>query len=285
MTIDRLWTSGVVLLGAILFLAGAGCRKSSPPPSSSVPVTTAAPAQPQPSTASSAAAAAPTSDQDNAEGEEEYEPPTAVAQARFTGDFDGIVQRRVLRVLTTYSKTTFFVDKGTPRGLVYEGFKLYKDDLNRRLKNKNVRVHVVVIPVGHDELIPALLDGRGDIVAAEKVVTDWRREKVDFAAPTMTNVSTIVVSAPGVAPIANPEDLAGQELYLRASDISSDVVKQFNTKLAKEGKPPVRIRPAPEVLADEDILEMVNAGLVQRTIPSRSIFSPSSGSRCFQDSC
>src|SRR5690349_14286257 len=99
MTIDRLWTSGIARLGAILFLAGVGCSKSPPPPSSSAPATTAAAAQPQPSTASSAAAAAPTSDQDNAEGEEKYEPPTAVAQARFTGDFDGLVQRRVIRVL------------------------------------------------------------------------------------------------------------------------------------------------------------------------------------------
>jgi membrane-bound lytic murein transglycosylase MltF len=264
MTIDRRCTSGVALVGAVLFFAGASCSKSSSPPSSSVPATTAAPAEPQPP-APPSAAAGPTSDKDNPGAEEKYEPPTAVAPT-FRGDFDGMVQRRVIRVLTTYSKTTFFVDKGTPRGLVYEGFKLYEDDLNKRLKNKNVRVHVVVIPVGHDELIPALLDGRGDIVAAEKLVTDWRREKVDFSAPTMTNVSTIVVSAPGVAPIATAEDLAGQELYLRGSDISSDVVKKFNAKLSTEGKPPVRIRPAPEVLADEDILEMVNAGLVPRTI-------------------
>jgi membrane-bound lytic murein transglycosylase MltF len=48
--------------------------------------------------------------------------------------------------------------------------------------------------------------------------------------------------------------------------VSGDAVKRFNDALAKSGKPPVRIRPAPEVLADEDILEMVNAGLVPATI-------------------
>ena len=34
----------------------------------------------------------------------------------------------------------------------------------------------------------------------------------------------------------------------------------------RRGKPPVRVRPAPEVLADEDMLEMVSAGLVPMTL-------------------
>src|SRR4029453_17343017 len=57
-----------------------------------------------------------------------------------------------------------------------------------------------------------------------------------------------------------------REVYLRRSDVSGDAVKRFNAELAKAGKPPVKIRPAPEVLADEDLLEMVNAGLVPATI-------------------
>ena len=48
--------------------------------------------------------------------------------------------------------------------------------------------------------------------------------------------------------------------------VSSQGIKRFNDELAKKGLPPVKIRPAPEVLAEEDILEMVNAGLVKTTI-------------------
>jgi hypothetical protein len=36
--------------------------------------------------------------------------------APWTGDLDGMVQRRMVRVLTAYSKTQYFVDNGTPRG-------------------------------------------------------------------------------------------------------------------------------------------------------------------------
>jgi membrane-bound lytic murein transglycosylase MltF len=62
------------------------------------------------------------------------------------------------------------------------------------------------------------------------------------------------------------EDLGGKEVYLRASDVSAKGVEQFNGMLAKAGKPPVKIQPAPEVLSDEDILEMVNAGIVPMTM-------------------
>jgi membrane-bound lytic murein transglycosylase MltF len=95
-----------------------------------------------------------------------------------------MIERRRIRVLTTYSKTNFFVDKGTQVGLTVDAFKLFEDDLNKQLKTKNIRVYVVIIPVANDDLIPALLEGRGDIVAAAKVMTAWRAEQVDFTNPT-----------------------------------------------------------------------------------------------------
>jgi membrane-bound lytic murein transglycosylase MltF len=189
-----------------------------------------------------------------------------VALAKWTGDLDGMIERRLIRVLTTYSKTQFFIDRGTQLGLVPDAFRIFEEDLNRKLKTGNLRVQVVIVPVAHDELVPALLEGRGDIVAAGKVMSEWRKSDVDFTHPTRTGISTIVVTGPGVPPLSGPQDLAGRELYLRASDVSGDAVRRFNAALAAAGKPPVRVRPAPEVLADEDLLEMVSAGLVQQTL-------------------
>src|SRR5262249_39103465 len=143
---------------------------------------------------------------------------------------------------------------------------MFEDDLNKKLNNKHLRVHVVFVPVAHDDLIPALLEGRGDIVSAGKLMTAWRGEQVDFTTPTRRNISSIIVSGPGVAPLASVTDLGGKDVYLRKSDVSAAGVQQFNAALAAAGKPPVRIQAAPEVLADEDILEMVNAGLVKLTM-------------------
>lgn len=185
---------------------------------------------------------------------------------KWTGDLNGMIERRIIRVLTTYSKTNYFVDRGTQRGLVYDSFQLFEDDLNKKLTKKNVRVHVVILPVSHDELIPGLLEGRGDIVASNMMVSDARKEQVDFSNPTRTGVSAIVVTGPGVPPITRIEDLAGKEVYLRLSSTTPKAVEQFNAELARKGLSPVKIRPAPEVLSDEDILEMVDSGIVQTTI-------------------
>jgi len=43
----------------------------------------------------------------------------------WTGDFDGMVKRRRIRILTPYSKTHYFIDKGVQYGIVYDaGVKL-----------------------------------------------------------------------------------------------------------------------------------------------------------------
>jgi hypothetical protein len=40
--------------------------------------------------------------------------------AQWTGDLDGMQKRRLVRVLTVASKTFYFVDRGQPRGIVYD---------------------------------------------------------------------------------------------------------------------------------------------------------------------
>ena len=251
--------SFILIVIASLFLLTFACSKeSSKPPAKPAVIEN----QPATSSAGPSTAASPS---ETATVQDEHEELGALTK-KWTGDLDGMIQRRLIRVLTTYSRTGYFVDKGTQRGLVYEGFHQFEEDLNKKLNNKNIRVHLVFKPVAHDDLIPALLDGRGDIVAAGKLITEWRREQVDFTNPTKTNVSSIVVTGPGAPPIHGMKDLAGKEVYLRLSGVSPKAVEQFNAMLAKDGLPPVKIKAAPEVLADDDILEMVNAGLVKITI-------------------
>ena len=189
-----------------------------------------------------------------------------VTAQKWTGDLDGMTQRRVIRVLVTYSKTHYFVDKGTQRGLIYDSFRLFEDTLNKKLKKKNVRIHVFLIPVSRDELIPALLEGRGDIAAANLTITPERMKQVDFTDPTRRNVSEIVVTGPGAELIATAEDLSGREVYVRKSSSYYQSLEKLNADLVKAGKKPVKVRFAPEELETEDILEMVNAGLVKTTI-------------------
>src|SRR5262249_20670344 len=134
-----------------------------------------------------------------------------VSTRPWTGDLDGMVERRVVRVLVPYSKTFYFVDLGgTQRGLSYELMQAFDDALNRKRKLTKLRISVIFIPTTRDDLIPELVAGRGDIVAANMTVTPWRAGQVDFALPLATGVKEIVVSGPGAPELKTLDDLAGR---------------------------------------------------------------------------
>jgi membrane-bound lytic murein transglycosylase MltF len=189
-----------------------------------------------------------------------------VASKPWTGDFDGMVKRRMIRVLVPYSKTFYFVDRAVQRGLSYDITRLLERDLNNKLKSGNIRLSVLCIPVSRGEMIPYLLEGHGDIAMGNLTVTPERLKQVDFTYPTARNIREIVVSGPGAEPVATAEDLAGKEVYLRRSSSYYESIEKLNAELTRAGKAKVKIRPAPENLEDEDVLEMVNSGLVKMTV-------------------
>jgi len=133
------------------------------------------------------------------------------------GDFDGMLERRRIRWLVVPSRTFYFVDKGTQRGLSYDHGKAFEDEVNRKLKKKTLRVEVVFVPVRPDDLLPALLQGRGDVAAANLTITPERQQFVDFSAPLWTGVDEIVVTGPTSPKIASVDGLAGREIFVRLS--------------------------------------------------------------------
>ena len=184
----------------------------------------------------------------------------------FTGDFDALVKRRSIRVGVTFNRTHYFIDKGQERGLTYEALKLFENDLNADLKTGNLKVHVVIVPMSRDQLYPALASGKVDMVAAMVTVRPELEKLAAFSEPTRTNVSEVVVTGPGAPPIATVDDLAGQEVFVRKGSIYEESLITLNEQLKARGKPPAVFVEAPAVLEDDDVLEMVNAGLAPITI-------------------
>ena len=188
-----------------------------------------------------------------------------------------MIERRVIRVLTVNSKTIYFLDKGVLRGTAVEYARLFEDELNKKLaadkklKNKNLKVRVVFIPVQRDQLLPGLAAGKGDIAAAGLTITPERRKLVDFTAAGMSNVSEVVVSGPASPKVASLDDLSGKEVFVRKSSSYYESLVALNEKFAAEKKPPVILKEAPETLEDEDLLEMLNAGLVPLIIVDKHL--------------
>ena len=123
-----------------------------------------------------------------------------------------------------------------------------------------------MVPMSRDQLYSSLTSGKIDMVAAMVTVTPEREKLVAFSTPTRTNVSQVVVTGQGAPPIATLDDLAGQEVFVRKGSIYAESLAGLNAQLKARGKPPVVIVDAPEVLEDDDVLEMVNAGLAPITV-------------------
>ena len=184
----------------------------------------------------------------------------------FTGDFDELVKRRAIRVAVTMNRTHYFIDAGQQRGLTYEWMKIFEDDLNKELKTGHLKVHMVMVPMSRDELYPALKSGKVDMVAAMIAVTPDREKLVAFSDPTRTNVSQVVVTGPGAPSITSLDDLAGQQVFVRKGSLYHENLLRLSADLKARGKAPIEIEEAPVVLEDDDVLEMVNAGLAPITV-------------------
>jgi membrane-bound lytic murein transglycosylase MltF len=191
---------------------------------------------------------------------------------KWTGDLDGMIQRRVIRVLVPYSKTHYFIDKGQPRGIAYDAMKEFEKLLNEKRKLPLAqRVHVVFFPVSRDELISGVVEGRGDVALATLTITPERLKIVDFAGPTAKNMSEIVVTGPGAPNIASVDDLAGQKVYVHESSSHQSALQALNARFLREGKKPIDIAFTPDNLEADDVLEMVNAGLLKIVIADQVI--------------
>ena len=183
------------------------------------------------------------------------------------GDLDGMIERRFIRVLVVSGSPQFFYYKGKPRGVVSELLALFQRELNATLGRRLDQVEVVPMPVSRDHLIPALLTGQADLVAADLTITDARSGIVDFSIPFATGVDEVVVFAPGTgAGVQTLDDLSGEAVYVRRSSSYYEHLSFLNAALVNRGKDPIDIIEANELLRTEDILEMVNGGLVGATI-------------------
>src|SRR6185295_5333207 len=107
---------------------------------------------------------------------------------------------------------------------------------------------VVFVPMARDELLPALVAGKGDIVAAGLTITPARLKQVDFTTAGMTNVSEVVVTGPASPTISTLEDLSGKTVFVRKSSSYYESLVALNKKLAAERKAPVKLQEAPEAL-------------------------------------
>lgn len=185
---------------------------------------------------------------------------------RSSDDLGGMRKRKQIRALVTYSRTDFFFYKGRARGAQVEFLLAYEKFLNRNIKRPENRVHIAFLPVPFDQLIPALNEGRGDIAAAFLTITPQRQEHVDFATGSLFKVSEVVVSNKNSIKLERIEDLSGKRVYVLSNSSYVQHLQQLNRRFSAQGLAAVEIVQADSELLSEDILELVDSGVVDITV-------------------
>ena len=181
------------------------------------------------------------------------------------GDFDGMLERRHLRVLVPYSRTLFFNDKGRERGLTAETARAFEQYLNKKYAAQLGKrpITLYLVPTTRDELLEDVAAGLGDIAAGNLTVTDARKQRVDFVAPPDAKPNReIVLSGAKAAPVAAAEALSGKTVHVRWTSSYHDSLVALNQRLAQDGKPAIKLVAVPDELEDEDMMEMLNVGLL-----------------------
>lgn len=168
-----------------------------------------------------------------------------------------IVKSGYIRVLTRNNDTSFFIYRGHRMGFDYE--------VGKKLAQKlGIRVDMIITQ-GWAEMVPSLIKGEGDVIAAELTVTDERRKQVLFAEP-WGHTREVVVWKDGTRPLEKAEDLAGKEVHVRKGSTYAATLAELNAKLAAAGKPAVIVTAVPEDWETDTILQAVSKGAIVYTI-------------------
>jgi membrane-bound lytic murein transglycosylase F len=184
---------------------------------------------------------------------------TSHRAAVFTGDLDGIRERKVLRVLTRNNPITYFLYRGRQYGFDYELAELLARSLGVRLE--------VVVPPSREALIPWLLEGKGDVVAAGLTVTEGRQGKVAFSRPYLY-VNEVLVRRAGAAGPKSPAELAGRVVHVRRSSSYYETLQALQASGVA-----VRIEAADEGKETEELIQLVAAGTIELTVADDDILA------------
>ena len=183
-----------------------------------------------------------------------------------TGDLDEMVKMRNIRVLVLLNPIGFFYDKGMPRGAVYEALEEFQKFVNKKLKTGALSVKVTYLPVAPSQMEAALTEGMGDLIANAVVITPEREQRVGFSTPIQTDVTQIIVSGDSFGSFSTLEELGGKEIYVNPLMTSYPNLQAVNESLQKAGKPLIQIRSADKNLTEDDLIQMVSAGLIPATV-------------------
>jgi membrane-bound lytic murein transglycosylase MltF len=250
---------GVFFLSAVLLMA-AGCGKSGTDTGGTQP-STASQGQAQ-----NANAGAPDDEMAASSNGQPGSLSLPLSFPRHTGDLDQMMKVRNIRALVMVNPISFFYREGKPAGINYEAMQEFEGYINKKYNTGKLKVNVTFIPMRPDKMEAALTEGVGDLIVNSVIVTPAREQRVAFSIPVQRDVTQLVVTGKDVPAGAGFDDLAGKAIFVNPVTVAYDELKRLSDERQKAGKSPLNIKAADKALMFDDLIEMVNAGVIPATV-------------------
>ena len=121
------------------------------------------------------------------------------------------------------------------------------------------------MPATRDRLLPDVSDGMADVAIGNLTVTDERQKLVDFVPGDDGRrvINEIVVTGPKSPELKTLDDLAGKRVHVRKASSYFESLEEQNKRLEAAGKAAIQLIAVSDSLEDEDLMEMLNVGLVE----------------------
>ena len=120
-------------------------------------------------------------------------------------------------------------------------------------------------------MLDRLLAGEADLVAANLTATDARRELVSFSLPYLYTDELLIMRRGEPAPAA-VEEMSGLAVTVRQSSSFAETLESLAERI-----PELRLEWAPEEIAIEDVLDLVDTGAATATVVDSHIWAAVSG--------
>ncbi|NOQ92826.1 MAG: transporter substrate-binding domain-containing protein [Flavobacteriaceae bacterium] len=187
-------------------------------------------------------------------------------------DLDSIKKSGVLRAITTFSPTGYFLYRGQTMGFEYEMLTRLANRLNVQLE--------MVLAKNVDSVIPMLNRGEGDIIAMGYTITGNRKEEVSFTNPFLITHQSLIQKKPNNWRKMTADNIK-KHLATDIIDLLQDTVSvRKNTSyymrlsdISNELGDTIYINILPGETTDEELIKLVADGKIKYTVIDNNIAS------------
>src|SRR6516164_9918158 len=165
----------------------------------------------------------------------------AINNKPWTGDFDKMLERRMIRVYAPFSRSLYYSDKGRERGIAVELVRDWERYLNvkyaKQLGKRPLTIYIA--PATRDKLLPYVEYGLGDVAIGNLTITDERLRQVDFVPGDegRRTISEFLVTGSKSPELKSIDDLAGKRVHVRKASSYYESLQALNERFRKENKP------------------------------------------------